>query len=255
MRTYCLANFKGGVSKTTTAVNLAAIWADRGDSVLLIDADPQHNASSFFGCVPSDVTLTDVLQGEAEPVWSDVLTLVHDRLWLLPADLGLLGLDLAAMQGQGGAMVQRLRDLLEVIAADGEIDRVVIDCPPSFTAASVAALSVADVVILPTTADAWAVAGVEEMLRQIRTIRHCRCRVLITMAARTRICEETSELLRKRFDCLAAEIRRCVKVPESGYAKMPITDYAPRCSAALDYQALASEIGEMTDGKGARENG
>lgn len=253
MKTYCLANFKGGVSKTTTAVNLAAIWADRGDSVLLIDADPQHNASSFFGCENAVPTLTDVLEGE--PLTPDLFQPVRPRLWMLPADLGLLGLDLAAMQGQGGKMVQRLRDLLEAIAQDGEIDRVVIDCPPSFTAASVAALSVADEVILPTTADAWAVAGVEEMLRQIRTIRHCRCRVLITMAARTRICEETAGLLRERFDCLAAEIRRCVKVPESGYARQPLFEYAPRCSAALDYQALASEIGEMTDGEGARENG
>lgn len=243
MRTYCIANFKGGVGKTTAAVNLADIFAAGGERVLLIDADPQHNATTFFGCEGQSPTLTDVLRGEAEPLWSDVLLQVRtDRLWLLPADLELLTLDLAAMRGEGSVLVRRLRDFLAVIEEDGAMDRVIIDCPPSFTAASVAALIAAGTVILPTAADAFSVAGVEEMLSQIRTLHARPCRVLITMADRTRLFSDAERLLRQLFDCYDTVIRRCVKAPESTYAREPLRSYAPHSTAAEDYAALAAEI-------------
>ena len=253
MQVTAIANFKGGVGKTTTAVNLAAIWADGGYNTLLIDADPQHNASTFYRCEDDRPTLTDVLRGcyargetgRSVPFEEVFTPAGRERLWVLPADMELLALDLAAMRGEGADMIDRLRALLRRAEGDGLFDRVIIDCPPSFTAGSVAALSVAELVILPTAADAFSAEGAAEMERQIRTLNGAftkRLRVLITLGQKTRLFAEGEALLRKRFRCLGTVIRACVKVPESTYAREPLVDYAPRCTAAVDYITAAAEL-------------
>ncbi len=257
MKTCCIANFKGGVGKTTTAVNLAAIWADRGEKVLLVDADAQCNASNFYGGAPEGApTLSRILTGEVQGPAEDLFSPAgRERLWLLPGDMELLGLDLKSMRGQGKEISGRLLDLLQ--AADGLqlFDRVIIDCPPSFTAASVAAFVASELVLLPTDVSLWSLGGVDEMLRQIQSFSPAACRVLITMAKNTRLGIQGEEMIRQRFRCLRGKIRECAKVPESTYAREPLCDYAPRCPAAFDYQALASEIREMMDGKEARCDG
>ncbi len=253
MRVICIANFKGGTGKTATCVNLAAILADEGKRVLLIDADPQHNSSDFFGAEADAVTLTDVLDGRAEPYWPDVLSQTgREGLCLLPADMRLLELDLASMRTDaGGVAVKRLRDLMDVLREDEAFDVVLIDCPPSFTAASVAALSVADEVIIPTRTDAFSQAGVGELVEQIRRLilvepqRDIRWRVLLTMTDRTNLSRQGAEHLRRAFPSRSVfdqEIRNSVKVGEASFARKPVTEYAPGCSAAADYRALAKEV-------------
>lgn len=253
MRVISIANFKGGTGKTVTAVNLAAVLAAEGDRVLLIDADPQHNASDFFGAEPDAVTLSDVLTGHAEPYWPDILSPTgREGLSLLPADMELLTLDLASMKdGSGSDAVRRLRSLMDVLREDGAFDFVIIDCPPSFTAASVAALSVSTDLIIPTRTDAFSQAGVEELIGQTRQLilanpaQDLRWRVLITMADSTNLHRQGAMLLRVTmpFGCVyKTEIRNTVKVGESTFVKKPLTEYAPKCTSTLNYQALAEEV-------------
>ena len=248
MRTISIANFKGGTGKTTTAVNLAAELAELGRRVLLIDADPQHNASTFYGGdFDWPCTLTDVLEGLAEPCWEDDVSATgREGLDILPADMGLLRLDLAAIADGSSEALRRLTDFLDAVREDDAYDFVIFDCPPSFTAASVAALVNSDEVILPTRVDAFSRAGVEELIGQIRSLgRSTRAafRVLITMADRTNLCRQGAGALRESgvlvFD---TEIRDCVKVGESTYARHPLCEYAPRCTAAADYRALTKEV-------------
>ena len=253
MRVISVANFKGGTGKTVTAVNLAAILAAEGDRVLLIDADPQHNASDFFGAEPDAVTLSDVLTGHAEPYWPEILSPTgREGLSLLPADMELLTLDLASMKdGSGSEAVKRLRDLMDVLREDGAFDFVIIDCPPSFTAASVAALSVTDELIIPTKTDAFSQAGVDELIRQARQLilvnpeQDLRWRVLITMADSTNLHKQGAMLLRASLPWGAVfrnEIRNTVKVGESTFVKKPLCEYAPKCTSTLNYEALAEEV-------------
>ena len=251
MRVIAIANFKGGTGKTVTATNMAAVMAAKGERVLLIDADPQHNTSDFY--LPQDAgevwTLTHVLQGVSEPYWPECVTPTgREGLDLLPADMELLSLDLAAITKGGRGELARFHDFLDAIREDDAYDFVIIDCPPSFTAASVAALSEADDVILPTRVDAFSRAGVTELIGQVRSLyrtgagRQPHCRVLITMADRTNLCRQGAQLLRASgLDVLGIEIRSCVAVGESSYARQPLLEYAPRSTAACDYVAAVNE--------------
>ena len=249
MKIIALANFKGGTGKTATACNLAAILARDGHRVLLVDADAQHNATDFF--IPEGYvgnTLTDVLTGECEPlVWDNVQEDVRENLDVLPADMRLLTLDLRAFLGGGeNGMDKRLFDFLECVRED-EIDFVLIDCPPSFTAASVAALVCADEVILPVRADAFSRAGALEMIEQVRGLSRFhvapRFRALMTMADRSRLCKQVCEQLRRDgLEVFDTVIRASVTVGESSYARLPLYEYAPKSRTAQDYEALAKEV-------------
>lgn len=248
MRTISFANFKGGTGKTVSCINMADILARTGRRVLVIDADPQHNTSDFYGA-DDGVTLTDVLRGEAEPYWPDVVSHTkREQIDILPADMELLALDLAAMRSGGGDALARLRDFLDVIAQDQAYDFCVIDCPPSFTAASVAALSVSDDVIIPTRVDRFSQAGVAELVEQLRQLSAARLtfalswKILITCTAKTILCREGSALLRKQgWPVFRTEIRSSVKVGESTFARKALNEWDPRCGPAEDYRALVAE--------------
>ena len=257
MRVLSIANFKGGTGKTVTAVNMAAELADLGRRVLLIDADPQHNASDFYGGgYDFPCTLTDVLEGTAEEYWPDCIAPTgREGLDLLPADMGLLRLDLAAIADGSGEALRRMTDFLGTVNGDEAFDYVIIDCPPSFTAASVAALINSDDVILPTRVDAFSRAGVGELIGQLRSLgreaRGARMMMLVTMSDRSNLCRQGAGALRESgLWVFETEIRSCVKVGESTYARQPLRDYAPRSSAAADYKALVKEYLEEVGNDG-----
>ena len=248
MRVISITNFKGGTGKTVTACNMAAELADMGRRVLLIDADPQHNASDFCGGgYDWPCTLTDVLEGTAEPYWPDcIFPTGREGLDLLPADMGLLRLDLASIANQDNQARRRMTDFLAALREDGAFDYVIIDCPPSFTAASVAALMESDDVILPTRADRFSRAGVSELIEQLRGLGRAamgaKFRLLMTMTDRSNLCRQAAGSLRESGAWVfQTEIRSCVKVGESTYARQPLRDYAPRSTAAADYKALVKE--------------
>lgn len=251
MRTISIANFKGGVGKTVTAVNLAAIWAREGKRVLLIDADAQHNASDFYCPYWEGQTLTDLLTGKADQYIENVLAdTSYENLSLLCADMGLLKLDLAAMlsgaEYVAGGPEKALFDFLRAAREDG-FEYAVIDCPPSFTASSVAALICADEVILPVKADAFSRAGAMEMIYQAKGLRYYniapKFRVLATMADRTRLSRQIVDQLKADgLDVLDTIIHQSVCVSESTYTRVPLYEYAPGSRAAQDYEQLAKEV-------------
>ena len=254
MKILSIANFKGGTGKTVTACNLAAILAREGKRVLLIDADAQHNATDFF-LRPADlagaVTLTEILEGLAEACWEDYATPCgREGLEILPADMGLLRLDLVATLNQSNAPLRRMDDFLDCLREDGDYDVVVIDCPPSFTAASVAALVNSDEVILPTKVDAFSRQGVIELTEQLRDaglrlLRPMpRIRVLITMAdARSSVPRQVAALYRSEgFEVCGTAIRSGVAVSQSTWQRLPLYAVAPLSNPAQDYEALAKEV-------------
>lgn len=255
MRVVSIANFKGGTGKTVSSVNMAAELTAMGKKVLLVDADPQHNASDFYMPDGSDgcATLYDLLEGYAEPFWEDVITPAgREGLCLLPADMRLLLLDLGSIvNGAQSGVTARFRDFIGAIRQDEGFDYVIIDCPPSFTAASVAALLEADDVILPTRVDAFSRQGVLELIDQIRNIgreaQGLRFHVLITMYDRTNLCRQGEQLLRNSgLLVYSSVIRTSVAVGESTFARQPLREYAPRSAAAKDYEAFVREfIGEV----------
>lgn len=258
MRVLACANFKGGTGKTAAACNMAAELSDMGRRVLLIDADAQHNASDFYGGdYDWPCTLTDVLEGNAEPCWADIVSATgREGLDLLPADMGLLRLDLAAIAGDRHSRpLQRMADFLGAVREDDAYDYVIFDCPPSFTAASVAALTNCDDVILPTRADRFSRAGVTELVSQLRGLGQAAgraaFRVLITMTDRSNLCRQAAGSVRESgMWVFKTEIRSCVKVGESTYARQPLCDYAPRSTAAADYRALVREYLEEAERDG-----
>lgn len=260
MQVISIANFKGGTGKTVTAINLAAELAALQQRVLLIDADPQHNATDFYlgGTLgDGDATLYDVLMGEADPYWENVVQITGAlNLSVLGADMRLLELDLAhIVSGPGSGALPRFADFILSLREDQAFDYILIDCPPSFTAASVAALRESDEAIIPTRVDAFSRAGAGELIGQIRDLARTSARltyrVLVTMADRSRLYKQGSDALRASglpmFDTV---IRSCVAVGESTYARKPLREYKPRCTAAEDYAALAEEIleGGIVDG-------
>lgn len=253
MKTIAIANFKGGTGKTATAVNLAAILAREGRRVLLIDADAQHNASDFFAPGWEGLTLTDLLTGrEIGELGEWLAEEVMPRLDLLCADMGLLTLDLASILNDPdagtGSWDYRLCRFIEQAGDARGYDYCIIDCPPSFTAASVAAFVAADEVILPTRVDAFSRLGTLELIAQVRGLQRYdvrpRFKTLVTMAdSRARIsAQAVSQLRQDGLDVFDTVIHSSAVVGESSYARMALYEYAPKSRAAQDYEALAREV-------------
>ena len=249
MKTIAIANFKGGVGKTATAVNLAALLAREGRPTLLIDADPQHNATDFYLPEFEGITLTDVLTGDCEPVWEDnVSPTNYSFLAMLPADMRLLMLDLRAFLGGGtDGMDKRLFDFLECAKGDEAYDFCLIDCPPSFTASSVAAIYAADDIIIPTEADLFSITGLTTLVKQVESVRRFKPNIrvagaLITKWHNTAACIQGECALRgSAVPVFRQTIRRSDKVTESIFAGQALQAYSPQSAAGRDYRAFVAE--------------
>lgn len=243
MRTIAIINLKGGTAKTTTTVNLAAELRHRGKRVLCIDADPQHNLTDFLGADKESTTITDLLAARCI-IAEDLVQKLPGGLGIVPSDLSLCEIDIEAIQK--GISLRTVRDLCDNLAYDYDV--CLIDCPPSFTAASIAALVAADEVILPVTVDAFAVGGAQEIVRQVDNLAEVnpalRVRgVLVTMWTRTSVCMQGEDAVRRLdLPVLRTVIRRSCKVQEATFARQPLRQYAPHSTAAEDYEALCCEL-------------
>lgn len=271
MRTTAVINLKGGVGKTTTVINMAAVLAEMNKLVLVIDADPQANATQFYGFRDPektiDCTLAQLMDRDAEGRSDTAEDYVYRTLWptvaLLPASIDLINADIASTQRFGSVSIKAIADLLNALNESAWVssgvpeggcdafDHVLIDCPPSFTAASVAAIYAADDIIIPVEADLFSVTGLATLLAQIDSVRRVKPEIrvagaLITKWHNSPACIQGEAALRSSgLPVFEQTIRRSEKVPESIFLRQPLQTYSPMSAAGRDYRAFVAEYLEQ----------
>jgi chromosome partitioning protein len=257
-RSIACANQKGGVGKTTTVVNLASYLAIAGDRVLIIDLDPQGNATSGLGVDRSGLersTYDSIVDGAA--LQAVVLRDVSDGLDLAPATIALAGADveLAGVT----ARERRLRRLLEPIVDDYDV--VLIDCPPSLGLLTVNALTAADAVLIPLQSEYYALEGLTQLLATIDLVRdHLNPRlsidgVVVTMAdPRTNLSADVEAEARAHLGnaVYRTVIPRSVRLSEAPSHGKSIATYAPDSRGGTAYAAFAQEFRARNAGRGER---
>ena len=248
-KVYAVANQKGGVGKTTTAVNVSACLAEAGEHVLLIDLDPQANATSGLGMRANGASTHELLDGAplsamAKPSHFENLDLVMAK-----RDLAAAAVDLSTREGGERYLADAL---------DGELDRysyVFLDCPPSFGPLTVNALAAADRVIVPVQAEYYALEGLSQLLGTINLVKGrlnpdlSIAGILLTMAdGRTRLSAEVESELRRHFGGLVftTTIPRSVRLAEAPSHGVPAIAYERRSSGAEAYWKVAMELVERS---------
>jgi len=245
-RVIAIANQKGGVGKTTTAVNLGDAFARRGHDVLLIDSDPQSNATAALGIEIGDRPSTyDLLLGDA--TLADVtITSGFDRLSVVPATADLAGaeVELTTAMARETRMKQALEGGIEAY------DIVIIDCPPSVGLLTINALTAADEVIVPVQCEYLALEGLGQFTSTLDLVRRnlnhnlrMRGPVLTMFDRRTTLSQQVADEVRSHFPgTFKTVIPRSVRLGEAPSHGLPIHTYDPRSTASEAYDALAVEV-------------
>ncbi|HSC91136.1 MAG TPA: ParA family protein [Gaiellaceae bacterium] len=246
-RIYALANQKGGVGKTTTAINLAACLAEAGQRALVVDLDPQANATSGLGARANGVSSYDLLDGV--PLGELAVPTRFPNLDLVPAKPALAGAVVELARRDDGE--QYLADAL-----GGAVDRwsfVFLDCPPSLGPLTVNALAAADRVLVPVQAEYYALEGLAQLVESVHLVRarlNARLRiggVLLTMVdGRTRLAAEVSDEVRRHFGPLvfSTVVPRSVRLAEAPSHGLPAIAYDRRSPGADAYWKVAMELVE-----------
>ena len=242
---YALANQKGGVGKTTTAVNLAACLAEAGERALLIDLDPQANATSGLGMRANGTSTHDLLDGI--PLRELATPTAFRNLDLVPAKPDLAGAAVELALRDGGE-----RYLAETLAgATDTYSFVFLDCPPSFGTLTVNALAAADRVIIPVQAEYYALEGLTQLLGSINLVKArlnpdlAVAGILLTMVdGRTRLSAEVESEVRRHFGALvfASSVPRSVRLAEAPSHGLPVISYDRRSRGAQAYWKVAMEL-------------
>lgn len=253
-----IANQKGGVGKTTTAINLAASLALLDNKVLLIDADPQANSSSGVGFVPAQVrsSLYDCLINELKPAAAIVET-DTPNLFLLPAHVDLVGAEIELINRSNREFV--LKGIVEQVRDD--YDFVIIDCLPSLGLVTVNALTAADSVLVPVQCEYFSLEGLGKLMNTIRLVRkqlnpelEIEGILLSMYDARLRLAKEVVAEVRNHFKNQVFDtiIHRNSRLGEAPSMGKPIALYDAECTGAINFLNLAREILEKNLAKAAK---
>jgi len=249
MRTYALVNQKGGVGKTTTAISLGAELGNLGFKVLIVDSDPQANATSCLGIDPGGVTegTYDALIGRL-PASDCVLHSPNLKLTLLPSSPALAGaqIEMVDLEGREAALRGALQSL------DEHFDYVLIDCPPSLGLLTLNGLLAATSgVIIPVQCEYLALEGLSQLMQTVQRVRSSlfpalavRGLLLTMYDSRTRLSKEVADELRGHFgdSVFDTVIPRNIRLAEAPSHGLPITAYAPGSPGGIAYTELAEEI-------------
>jgi chromosome partitioning protein len=247
-RVYALTNQKGGVGKTTTAVNLAACLAEAGERALVIDLDPQANATSGLGMRANGSSSYDLLDGAS--VEELAKATAFPNLFLIPSKPELAGAAVELARHEEGESF-----LAASLGRASGFDFVLLDCPPSLGLLTVNALAAADRVIIPVQAEYYALEGLAQLMQSISMItarlnqRLAIAGVLITMSdGRTNLAAEVEREVRAHFGSLVfdAVVPRSVRIAEAPSHGLPITHYDRRSAGAEAYWKVAMELVERS---------
>lgn len=255
-----VSNQKGGVGKTTTSVNLAAGLGYLGHKVLLVDFDPQGNASQGVGAkiAPKDPSVYSLLLEDAR-VEDVVIHLEKPKIDIVPANIQLAGADLQMNRFESGKELLLKKKLDEVKQT---YDFIIIDCPPSLGLLNTNALTAADSVIIPVQCEYYALEGVTQLLLTIRLVQQLfnpnlviEGVVLTMFDARTKLSVEVQQEVRKHFKdkVYKSYIPRNVRLSEAPSRGMSIFEYDINCEGAKGYMGLAKEVSMNNRKKGSKK--
>jgi chromosome partitioning protein len=243
-RIYAFANQKGGVGKTTSAINLAACLAEAGQRALVIDLDPQANATSGLGMRANGTSTYDLLDGA--PLAELAKATRWENLYLVPSKPELAGAAVELSQHADGD-----RYLAQALSEVEGFDFVLLDCPPSLGPLTVNALAASDRVVIPVQAEYYALEGLSQIVQSIELVKtrlNPRLRiagVLLTMTdGRTRLSADVAQEVRRHFGDLVFDtvVPRSVRLAEAPSHGLPVTHYDRRSAGAEAYWKVAMEL-------------
>ena len=249
MKIIAVANQKGGVGKTTTSVNLAACLAKLGKRILLVDLDPQANATSALGleAIPGHSVYGPLL-GES-PMAEKVIPTRWEHLFLIPGDLDLAGVEIEIARADDHLV--RLREAFVALRADAPFDYILLDCPPSLGILMTNALAAADEVLIPLQCEYFALEGLSKIHHIIAQIRECGANpdlriagILMTMFMRNNLAMQVIDEVQTHFGdvIFRTVIPRSVRLGEAPSHGKPIIEYEPNGLGAAAYRTLTEEF-------------